>query len=166
MTTRDLNNTAAALLGLLHEGPMTGWDLVAAAQERTGNFWTLTQSQVYRELARMTEPGLITAADPGPRDRKPLHHQQNRPHSVRRLDQQRPLPRPDPRPPTPHQQPRRDNPTGHPPLRYPPRTSRTRQARRTPQPDQPMIAQPPTRSRCRTDALVLGQGAQRRVARS
>jgi DNA-binding PadR family transcriptional regulator len=71
MTTRDLNNTAAALLGLLHEGPMTGWDLVATAQEQIGNFWTLTQSQVYRELARMTETGLITAGDPGPRDRKP-----------------------------------------------------------------------------------------------
>jgi DNA-binding PadR family transcriptional regulator len=66
-----LNATSAALLGLLHEGPMTGWDLVARAAERIGNFWTLTQSQVYRELARMTERGLVTVGDPGPRDRKP-----------------------------------------------------------------------------------------------
>lgn len=66
-----LNATAAALLGLLHEGPMTGWDLVARAADRIGNFWTVTQSQVYRELARMTEHGLVTVGDPGPRDRKP-----------------------------------------------------------------------------------------------
>ena len=66
-----LNATAAALLGLLHRGPMTGWDLVATAQDRIGNFWTLTQSQVYRELTRMTETGLLTVGPPGPRDRKP-----------------------------------------------------------------------------------------------
>jgi DNA-binding PadR family transcriptional regulator len=65
------NATAAALLGLLHDGPMTGWDLVARAADRIGNFWTLTQSQVYRELIRMTESGLVTVGDPGPRDRKP-----------------------------------------------------------------------------------------------
>jgi DNA-binding PadR family transcriptional regulator len=66
-----LNATAAALLGLLHQEPMTGWDLVATAQDRIGNFWTLTQSQVYRELARMNDAGLVTVGDPGPRDRKP-----------------------------------------------------------------------------------------------
>jgi len=66
-----LNATAASLLGLLHAGPMTGWDLVSTAQRRIGNFWTLTQSQVYRELARMTETGLVTVGEPGPRDRKP-----------------------------------------------------------------------------------------------
>lgn len=65
------NATAAALLGLLHEGPMTGWDLVSRAADRIGNFWTLTQSQVYRELTRMTEHGLVTVGAPGPRDRKP-----------------------------------------------------------------------------------------------
>ena len=68
---RTLNATAASLLGLLHDGPLTGWDLVAKAQDRIGNFWTLTQSQVYRELARMTDDGLVTVGAPGPRDRKP-----------------------------------------------------------------------------------------------
>lgn len=71
MSGRELNATAASLLGLLHEGPMTGWDLVAVAQDRIGNFWTLTQSQVYRELAKMTDRGLVTVGAPGPRDRKP-----------------------------------------------------------------------------------------------
>jgi len=66
-----LNATAAALLGLLLDRPMTGWDLMAAAQERVGEFWSLTQSQVYRELATMAERGLVSAGPPGPRDRKP-----------------------------------------------------------------------------------------------
>ncbi len=69
---RPLNATSAALLGLLHEGPRTGWDLVQLAQERIGNFWTLTQSQVYRELAAMVASDLVAAGRPGLRDRK-LH---------------------------------------------------------------------------------------------
>lgn len=71
MSGRPLNATAAALLGFLHEGPMTGWDLVAVAEERIGNFWTLTQSQVYRELAAMASGGLVEVGPPGPRERKP-----------------------------------------------------------------------------------------------
>ena len=67
----QLNPTAASLLGLLHDGPMAGWDLVAAAQQGIGNFWTLTQSQVYRELRAMAEAGLVEVGEPGPRDRKP-----------------------------------------------------------------------------------------------
>lgn len=71
MPVHPLNATAASLLGFLHEGPMTGWDLVAVAQQRIGNFWTLTQSQVYRELAAMAKAGLVEVGPPGPRDRKP-----------------------------------------------------------------------------------------------
>lgn len=68
---RPLNATAASLLGFLHERPMTGWELVAVSQERIGAFWTLTQSQVYRELAAMAAAGLLEAGPPGPRERKP-----------------------------------------------------------------------------------------------
>jgi DNA-binding PadR family transcriptional regulator len=68
--TRDLNPTAASLLGFLHDGPMSGWDLVARAEERIGEFWSLTQSQVYRELARMAEDGLVEAGEPGTRARR------------------------------------------------------------------------------------------------
>src|SRR5439155_20536728 len=71
MAARNLNATAASLLVFLHEGPMTGWDLVATAQQRIGDFWSLTQSQVYRELAAMAEGGLIEAGERGPRDRRP-----------------------------------------------------------------------------------------------
>jgi len=69
--TRPLNATAASLLGFLHEGPMTGWDLVARAQERIGDFWSLTRSQVYRELAAMESVGLVEAGARESRDRRP-----------------------------------------------------------------------------------------------
>ena len=68
---RALNATAASLLGFLHDGPMTGWDLVMTAERLIGDFWSLTRSQVYRELATMAEAGLIKAGAIGPRDRRP-----------------------------------------------------------------------------------------------
>lgn len=71
MTHFHLNATAASLLGFLHEGPMTGWDLVTRAERSIGNFWSLTQSQVYRELAAMAKAGLIEAGERGRRDRQP-----------------------------------------------------------------------------------------------
>lgn len=71
MAGRPLNATAASLLGFLHTGPMTGWDLVATAQAVIGDFWSLTRSQVYRELAAMDRAGLVRAGETGPRDRRP-----------------------------------------------------------------------------------------------
>lgn len=71
MAEKQINATAASLLGFLHEGPMTGWDLVVTAQRRIGEFWSLTASQVYRELTSMAKAGLIKAGRRGPRDRQP-----------------------------------------------------------------------------------------------
>lgn len=71
MSDRELNATAASLLGFLHEGPMAGWDLVATAQERIGDFWSITRSQVYRELTAMAACGLVAAGARGRRDRRP-----------------------------------------------------------------------------------------------
>lgn len=70
-TRRPLNSTAASLLGFLHQGPMSGWDLVALAQDKIGDFWTITQSQVYRELATMHQNGLLEKGEAGARDRTP-----------------------------------------------------------------------------------------------
>ncbi|RJO68157.1 PadR family transcriptional regulator [Nocardia panacis] len=69
--TKQLNSTAASLLGFLHDGPMSGWDLVAQAQVRIGDFWTITQSQVYRELAAMDAAGLVVKGEAGARERTP-----------------------------------------------------------------------------------------------
>ena len=71
MTATEINATAASLLGFLHDGPLTGWDLVARAQQTIGPFWSLTKSQVYRELAVMAEHGLVTPGETGRRDARP-----------------------------------------------------------------------------------------------
>lgn len=63
----DLNATAAAVLGLLHDGPMTGGQLVAAAGERFGGFFGVTRSQVYRELPALADAGLVRLGRQGPR---------------------------------------------------------------------------------------------------
>lgn len=66
-----MNATAASLLGFLHERPMSGWDLLATAEALIGDFWSITRSQVYRELAAMEARGLVVAGPPGPRERRP-----------------------------------------------------------------------------------------------
>lgn len=67
-----LNATAGALLGLLRGGPRSGYDLVAEADKVIGGFWTVTRSQVYRELADLAGRGLIQRGKVGPRDRQPF----------------------------------------------------------------------------------------------
>ena len=66
-----MNATAGSLLGFLHERPMSGWDLFTTAEVLIGDFWTVTRSQVYRELAAMESAGLVVAGPPGPRERRP-----------------------------------------------------------------------------------------------
>lgn len=63
----DLNATSAALLGLLHDGPATGGDLVAVADSRYGAFFSVTRSQVYRELPGLADDGLVKLGKQGPR---------------------------------------------------------------------------------------------------
>lgn len=71
MAESGINPTAAALLGLLHEGPMTGGQLMAAAQRRLGSFWSMTRSQVYRELPALAEAGFVKLGKPGARSSQP-----------------------------------------------------------------------------------------------
>ncbi len=67
-----LNATAASLLGLLHRGPMTGWDLARQAETIIGDFWNVTHSQIYRELRTLEEAGLVEAGPAGRRAKKPF----------------------------------------------------------------------------------------------
>ena len=46
---------------------MTGGELVAAAGERFGGFFSVTRSQVYRELPALAEAGLLRLGKLGPR---------------------------------------------------------------------------------------------------
>ena len=73
-----LNSTQAALLGLLRMhgpmtgGEMTGGELVRAAKLMIGDYWTITRSQVYRELGVLATQGLLAAGLPGPREARPF----------------------------------------------------------------------------------------------
>jgi DNA-binding PadR family transcriptional regulator len=71
MAETQINPTAAALLGLLHEGPMTGGQLMSSAERRLGPFWSMTRSQVYRELPVLAEQGYVRLGKPGPRASQP-----------------------------------------------------------------------------------------------
>src|SRR5688500_3585688 len=70
MVDRKLNATAASLLGFLHDGPLSGYELAATAERAIGDFWSVTQSQVYRELAWMAEAGLVEPGEREARDRR------------------------------------------------------------------------------------------------
>jgi hypothetical protein len=74
---RPLNATAASLLGFLEDGPLSGYELAATAERTIGDFWSLTQSQVYRELAWMTDAAFVEPGESGARDRR-AHADQRR----------------------------------------------------------------------------------------
>lgn len=71
MAEFGINATAAALLGLLHGGPMTGGQLMTASQRRLGTYWSMTRSQVYRELPALAEAGYVKLGKPGARSSQP-----------------------------------------------------------------------------------------------
>lgn len=71
MADINVNPTAAALLGLLHDHPMTGGQLMAAAQARLGPYWSMTRSQVYRELPALARAGYVRLGKPGARASQP-----------------------------------------------------------------------------------------------
>ena len=69
-----MNATSASLLALLDAcgGELTGGQLVRTAQERIGEFWTITRSQAYRELAALEAEGLVAPGAAGARDARPV----------------------------------------------------------------------------------------------
>jgi PadR family transcriptional regulator, regulatory protein AphA len=59
-----------AALGLLAQRPASGYDLLKRFQESMANVWPATQSQLYGELGKLAEAGLIKVSDVGARGRK------------------------------------------------------------------------------------------------
>lgn len=59
-----------AVLGLLAEGPASGYDLMKLFDISLANVWPATQSQLYGELGKLADSGLITVTAEGPRGRK------------------------------------------------------------------------------------------------
>jgi DNA-binding PadR family transcriptional regulator len=68
----SLNATQGSLLGFLHEGPKTGWDLLEEVRSGLSRFWNVTPSHLYRELRTLEERRLIKAGETGVRDRRPF----------------------------------------------------------------------------------------------
>jgi DNA-binding PadR family transcriptional regulator len=59
-----------AALGLLAQEPGSGYDLLKQFEKSMANVWPATQSQLYGELNKLADAGLIEVSDIGPRGRK------------------------------------------------------------------------------------------------
>ncbi|WP_059013993.1 PadR family transcriptional regulator [Mycobacterium sp. M26] len=59
-----------AALGLLAQQPGSGYDLLKRFEYSMANVWPATQSQLYGELNKLADAGLIEVTDIGPRGRK------------------------------------------------------------------------------------------------
>jgi len=58
-----------ALLGLLAEHPASGWDLSRRFDDVLGSVWPAGHPQIYGELRKLRDDGLIAVDDEGPRRR-------------------------------------------------------------------------------------------------
>ena len=59
-----------AALGLLAQQPGSGYDLLKTFEKSMANVWPATQSQLYGELNKLADAGLIEVTHVGPRGRK------------------------------------------------------------------------------------------------
>ncbi len=59
-----------AALGLLAQHPGSGYDLLRRFEKSMANVWPATQSQLYGELNKLADAGMIEVTDVGPRGRK------------------------------------------------------------------------------------------------
>jgi PadR family transcriptional regulator, regulatory protein AphA len=59
-----------ALLGLLSDQSMSGYDLTKRFEKSMGNVWPARHSQIYPELNKLNKEGLIEIVAEGPRGRK------------------------------------------------------------------------------------------------
>src|SRR5215207_3569353 len=69
----DVSTLGFALLSLLTRGPATGYELTQRMKRPIGHFWSANHSQIYPELARLSDAGYVTATEgtgPGPRAKK------------------------------------------------------------------------------------------------
>jgi DNA-binding PadR family transcriptional regulator len=51
------------VLGLLVDGPASGWDLAQKADRSIGHFWPITRAHIYAELPKLAERGWATAEE-------------------------------------------------------------------------------------------------------
>ncbi len=60
-------NVRAAILALLHERPMHGYEMIQELDSRTGGVWRPSPGSVYPTLQLLADEGLITSTETGGR---------------------------------------------------------------------------------------------------
>jgi DNA-binding PadR family transcriptional regulator len=66
----DLSATAYVILGMVSREPRSGYEIKAAVDHTTRFFWAASYGQIYPELKRLSEAGLIEGVDASQGDRK------------------------------------------------------------------------------------------------
>jgi PadR family transcriptional regulator, regulatory protein AphA len=66
----DLSATAYVILGMVSREPRSGYEIKAAVDGTTRFFWAASYGQIYPELKRLSEAGLIEGVDASQGDRK------------------------------------------------------------------------------------------------
>lgn len=59
----ELSPTAYVILGMVSVHPRSGYEIKAAVDESTRRFWAASYGQIYPELKRLSEAGLVTGVD-------------------------------------------------------------------------------------------------------
>jgi len=59
----ELNSVAKVILGLLSREDLSGYDIKLEVDESTRFFWAASYGQIYPELKRLEEEGLVEGAD-------------------------------------------------------------------------------------------------------
>lgn len=58
-----LSPTAYVILGMVSEGPRSGYEIKATVDSTTRFFWAASYGQIYPELKRLSEAGLLVGVD-------------------------------------------------------------------------------------------------------
>jgi PadR family transcriptional regulator, regulatory protein AphA len=58
-----LSATAYVILGMVRKGPMSGYEIKALVDDSTRFFWAASYGQIYPELRRLSEGGLVAGVD-------------------------------------------------------------------------------------------------------
>jgi PadR family transcriptional regulator AphA len=61
----QLSATAYVILGMLRQGPRSGYEIKAAVDQTTRFFWAASYGQIYPELKQLAEAGLVKG-EPSP----------------------------------------------------------------------------------------------------
>ncbi len=66
----ELSSTAYVILGMVSREPRSGYEIKAAVDNTTRFFWAASYGQIYPELRRLSEAGLVEGIDASRGDRK------------------------------------------------------------------------------------------------